>query len=135
MEGVFLSQMEQGEKSLELEAESVRTIGKTSQLLLRKVRALVFDSQGNTSRIIGNKAIYNPKKQIIDLAGNVKVASPAGYEMKSESMRYLAAVKQVETEEAILITGPAAEIQGHGLRYDVESGDFRVGSRVLVTLE
>lgn len=129
MTGVTLRQRKAGEEELRLTAASLRSDEKQEILSLDEVRARVRSSKGPTD-ISGRTGEYDTKQEVLAMSGDVRVALPDGYELRAESLRYLAKPREMETDSAVELAGDRVRVSGTSLWYAFASGDFKVGKRV-----
>ena len=55
----------------------------------------------------------------MDVAGDVVVTSADGYELRTDSLRYSAGMKQISTKDRVVFTGPNMKIEGVGFLADM----------------
>ncbi len=134
MQEVILSQSRGGVEELEIIAQRVTTPHGESHLEMEEVKAVLFDRQRQPTRIVGGKASYDSGAQSLIIRDDVTVVSTSGYEMLTDSLEYQSAARRIATRDAVSIFGPALTVKGHGLSYDLDSGDFKVNGRVHVML-
>lgn len=134
MQQVTISQSRDGVEELQIVAQRVTTPQGESHLEMEEVQAVVFDRQKKPTRITGGQASYDSEAQELNIRDNVTVSSTTGYEMTTDSLEYQLVERLIATRDAVDIVGPAIKVQGKGLRYDLDSGDFQVNGRVLVNL-
>jgi LPS export ABC transporter protein LptC len=70
------------------------------------------------------------KKQLLTLSDQVRVESTEGYTISSSLLHYDDRQKEITTEENVRITTDDMVIKGTGLRYNMETGAYRVDGRV-----
>ncbi len=135
MKDVFLTRFTDGKKELIIKAERVRSEKVDGDLRMDKVEASFFDDNNQVEgRIRGEKGFYEQKKEILTLENQVFVFLKNGWTMESESLRYLLKKQKVETEAAVLISSDGIQVRGMGMKYDLASGAFQVGGRVVCDL-
>jgi LPS export ABC transporter protein LptC len=134
MQQVILSQSRGGVEELEIVARRVTTPQGESHLEMEEVQAVIFDRQKKPTRITGGQASYDSDAQALIIRDHVIVSSTSGYEMTTDSLEYQSSARRIATRDAVAIVGPAINVKGQGLRYDLDSGDFQVDGRVRVNL-
>ncbi|MCD6388992.1 MAG: LPS export ABC transporter periplasmic protein LptC [Desulfobulbaceae bacterium] len=132
MKDVLLTRFTDGRKELTIEADRVRSEKVDGDLRMEQVDATFFDDNNQVEgRIRGEEGLYEQKKEILTLEHQVSVLLKNGWTMKSESLRYFFKSQKVETEEAVLISSDGIQVRGTGMKYDLASGAFQVGGRVV----
>ena len=134
MHQVTLSQSRAGVEELEIVARRVTTPQGESHLEMEEVQAVLFDRRKQPTRITGGQASYDSAAQALIIPDHVTVSSTNGYEMTTASLEYQSTARRIATRDAVSIVGPAIAVQGQGLRYDLDSGDFQVDGRVKVNI-
>ena len=133
MQKVKLSQAENGKEEIRLDA--LRLYSEDDQ------NVLFFDSPvvqlvGNPEEpftVKGGSAVYESKKQILTLHEDVELVS-ADTVVTTSVLRYLSKYKKVKSAAEVDINGDGLRITGTSFFYDLVSGDFRVGKRVVCNL-
>jgi len=132
MKDALLTRFADGRKELVLGAEHVRSENMEGDLHMETVDATFFDDNNQVeARIRGEKGLYEQEKEILTLENQVSVLLKNGWTMKSETLRYLLKEQKVETEAAVLISSDNIQVHGTGMKYDLASGAFQVGGRVV----
>jgi len=133
MTGVQFEQSKNGTQEWLLHASRLFSTENDPDMHLEDVKALFY---GNTAaheetRIRSKKARYNGDTKQITLQGEVVIQNDKGYEMRTESLEYLAAEKKIRTTSAVNIQGNNIEVSGNRLLYDIASGNYRLDGKVV----
>jgi LPS export ABC transporter protein LptC len=132
MTGVEFEQSLNGAKEWLINASRLSSSGSDDNLQFQDVRALFFSSNGNHEKtsISSKRASYNSVSMRLILAGLVLIKNEAGYEMRTDSLEYLAAEKKIQTASAVTIQGSNIAVSGNRLTYDTVTGDFTLAGKV-----
>jgi len=135
MQDVVITQARGGKAEMEVQAANARSLESETILEMREVRAVLFDAHGNPNQLAGRMAVYDSTKQVLSLAGKVSAAAHVGYQVETEALCYLAVPRKVAISAPVRIVGQGTTVTGSGLTYALDSGEFQVAGRVLVTVE
>lgn len=131
LKDVIFTQSKKGEDELKLYAKTISTKGDESFLEMQDVNALLYGKDNKPIFISSGEAIYESAKRILTLINDVNVENKeAGYEIKTQALRYLIDFRKIKTAMTVELTGTNATIKGTSMFYDLDSGNFRVGGRV-----
>lgn len=133
MEGVTLVQGRDGAEEFFLKANRVTSQDDQKVLLIDKADAVLLGGK-ETINISGNEAVYDTEKQIVTLFNDVQLVSSEGRVLKTSVLRYFTKYKKVKSAAELEFTGDGMKISGTTFYYDLNSGDFRVGRRVICSL-
>lgn len=133
MDGVEFEQSRNGVREWLLTASRLYSIGNDSDMQLEDVKALFFGSpgKGEETSIRSDKARYNADTRQLSLQGKVFVLDHRGYEMRTESLEYIAAEKKIRTTSAVNIKGSKIEVSGKRLLYDTTTGNYSLTGNVV----
>ena len=132
MKDALLTRFTNGQKELVVESGRVQSEKVDGDLRMERVEATFFDDKNQVeARVKGKQGLYEQKKEILTLEDHVSVLLKNGWSMKSESLRYLIKKQKVETEAAVLISSDDIQVRGTGMKYNLASGAFQVGGRVV----
>ena len=94
--------------------------GKSDNLIIFDNVKVTFYSKGGMSYTIKGKQgrLRNDTKDI-DISGDVTAASADGYQLKTDTLQYREAVKQISTRDKVVFTGPNMKIEGEGFLADM----------------
>ena len=65
------------------------------------------------------------------MQGKVVVKNQNGYQMRTESLEYIAVEKKIRTTAAVHVKGNNIEVSGKRLLYDTVTGDFSLTGNVV----
>ena len=133
MEGVHFEQSQNGVKEWFLTASRLYSIENDSAMTLEDVSARFFGSTASNKEtdIRSQKARYNTETKQLSLLGKVVIHNDRGYEMKTESLDYLAVEKKIRTTSAVNIKGNNIEVSGKRLLYDTVTGNYSLTGNVV----
>jgi len=130
---VAMSQNRAGLDELLVRADKVQSGRAGAELQMFAVDGQLFGDH-RSLLISGQEATYDSVRQIFTVSDQVKLVTSDGYHLETEVLRYFPKFRKVKTAEAVRLAGSGLKLQGEGLVYDLLTGDFRVGGRVLVDL-
>ncbi len=120
----------QGEKTWELEAESVNQYQEQNILVLEDVKLTFYAKEGRIIYLTAKQGkIYQDSKNV-DLTGEVVLTSSDGYQLKTHSASYRHSEKIVSTSDPVEIDGEQIQLTGKGMLVNVEAKTFKVLSQV-----
>jgi len=133
MDGVHFEQSKNGIKEWFLTASRLYSRENDSDMELQDVNALFFGATGENEEtsIRSQKARYNAETKHLTLQGKVVVQNQKGYEMRTESLEYVAVEKKIRTTSAVQVKGNNIEVSGKRLFYDTVTGDFSLTGNVI----
>lgn len=136
MKGVSMIRYENGLKELAVEAARVHSTEVDGDLQMAEVDGIFYDDKGGQkARIKGDKGLYEQSKEILTLENRVSVELQNGWIMKSEALRYQIKSQKVKTSSDVVLQGKNMTVSGTGMMYDLKTGSFRVGGRVICISE
>jgi LPS export ABC transporter protein LptC len=120
----------QGQKTWELEAESVNQYQEQNMMVLENVKVTFYAKEGRIIYLTGKQGkVYQDSKNI-DLSGDVVLTSSDGYQLKTDSASYRHSEKIVSTGDPVEIDGEQIRLTGKGMLVDVEAKTFKILSQV-----
>jgi LPS export ABC transporter protein LptC len=124
----------QGEKTWELEAESVQQYQEQNMMVLEDVKVTFYAKEGRIIYLTGKQGkVYQDSKNV-DLLGDVVLTSSDGYQLKTHSASYRHSDKIVSTPDPVEIDGEQIRLTGKGMLVDVEAKTFKILSQVKTQL-
>lgn len=124
----------QGQKTWELEAESVNQYQERNMLVLEDVKLTFYSKEGRVIYLIAKQGkVYQDSKNV-DLTGDVVLTSSDGYQLKTQSASYCHAEKVVSTSDPVEIDGEQIQLTGRGMLVNVEAKTFKILSEVKTRL-
>ncbi len=133
MEGVTLVQSRDGQEEFLLKAKKVTSKDDQKVLLLDNADAVLLGTT-RTVNISGKEAVYDTEKQIITVSNDVQLVTSEGHVLHTSVLRYLTKFKKVKSAAEMDFSGEGMKITGTSFYYDLNTSDFRVGSRVTCSL-
>jgi len=129
---VQLSRYEKGQADLVLNAAMVQSGRRgMDSFHLQNVDVLLFAEGKEKAHITGGEGFYDGDKQILTLVEDAAVVVRNQYELRSDALRYLITYKTVKTAAEIFFKSKDFTVRGTGMSYNLESGAYRVGGRVV----
>ncbi len=124
----------QGQKTWELEAESVQQYQEQNMMVLEDVKVTFYAKEGRIIYLTGKQGkVYQDTKNV-DLLGDVVLTSSDGYQLKTHSASYRHSEKTVSTPDPVEIDGEQIRLTGKGMLVDVEAKTFKILSQVKTQL-
>jgi len=133
MKGVQFEQSRNGTKDWLLTAGRLYSREGDPELQLEDVQALFFGPAGKNEKthIKSLKARYNQGTKQVTLSGDVVILNDQGFEIKTDSLEYLADEKRIRTDAAVNIRGSRIAVSGNQLLYDTLTGDYTIAGKVV----
>ena len=124
----------QGQKTWELEAESVQQYQEQNMMVLEDVKVTFYAKEGRIIYLTGKQGkVYQDSKNV-DLLGDVVLTSSDGYQLKTHSASYRHSEKTVSTPDPVEIDGEQIRLTGKGMLVDVEAETVKILSQVKTQL-
>jgi LPS export ABC transporter protein LptC len=124
----------QGQKTWELEAESVDQYQGQNIMVLEDVKLTFYAKEGRVIYLTAKQGkVYQDSKNV-DLLGDVVLTSSDGYRLKTHSASYRHSEKIVSTPDPVEIDGEQIRLTGRGMLVNVEAKTFRILSQVKTQL-
>jgi LPS export ABC transporter protein LptC len=124
----------QGQKTWELEAESVHQYQEQNIMVLEDVKVTFYAKEGRIIYLTGKQGkVYQDSKNV-DLLGDVVLTSSDGYQLKTHSASYCHSEKIVSTADPVEIDGEQIRLTGRGMLVNVEAKTFKILSQVKTQL-
>lgn len=123
-----------GQKTWELEANSVQQYQDQNIMVLEDVKVTFYTKEGRTLFLTGKQGkVYQDSKNV-ELVGNVVLTSSDGYQLKTHSVSYRHLGKIVSTSDPVEIEGEQLRLTGKGMWVDMEAKTFKILSQVKTQL-
>jgi len=124
----------QGQKTWELEAESVDQYQERNIMVLEDVKLTFYAKEGRIVYLTAKQGkVYQDSKDV-DLLGDVVLTSSDGYQLKTHSASYRHSEKIVSTPDPVEIDGEQIRLTGKGMLVNVEAKTFKILSQVKTQL-
>ena len=131
---IRLVEDKQGQKTWELEAESVHQYQEQNIMVLEDVKVTFYAKEGRIIYLTGKQGkVYQDSKNV-DLSGDVVLTSSDGYRLKTQSASYRHSEKIVSTADPVEIDGEQIRLTGKGMLVNVEAKTFKILSQVKTQL-
>jgi LPS export ABC transporter protein LptC len=124
----------QGQKTWELEAESVQQYQGQNMMVLEDVKVTFYAKEGRIIHLTGKQGKIYQNTKNVDLLGDVVLTSSDGYQLKTHSAFYRHSERIVSTPDPVEIDGEQIRLTGKGMLVDVEAKTFKILSQVKTQL-
>jgi len=124
----------QGEKTWELEAESVNQYQEQNVMVLEDVKLTFYAKEGRIIYLTAKQGkVYQDSKNV-DVTGDVVLTSSDGYQLRTHSASYHHSEKMVRSPDPVEIDGEQIRLTGKGMLVNVEAKTFEILSQVKTQL-
>jgi LPS export ABC transporter protein LptC len=124
-----------GQKSWELEAQSVHKYQDQNLMVLQDVKLTFYAKEGRTFFLTGKQGrVYQDSKNV-DLEGDVMLTTSDGYQLRTHSLSYRHLEKIASTSDPVEIEGEQLRLTGKGMSVDMEAKTFKIHSQVKTHLK
>jgi LPS export ABC transporter protein LptC len=124
-----------GQKSWELEAQSVHKYQDQNMMVLQDVKLTFYAKEGRTFFLTGKQGrVYGDSKNV-DLEGDVMLTSSDGYQLKTHSLSYRHLEKTATTSDPVEIEGEQLRLTGKGMSVNMEAKTLKIHSEVKTHLK
>ena len=130
---VKISEAENGKEEMRLDASHLYSKDNQKVLFFDDPVARLVGDREKPVTITGGSAVYDTTKEIITLLDDVELRSP-DTQVLTPALRYMVKYKKVKSAESVEVNREGMRITGTSFFYDLVSGDFRVGKRVVCNL-
>lgn len=124
-----------GRTEWELEADSAQYFKNDSLTVFENVKVVFYSQNGINYTLEGKKGRLRNDTKDMDVSGDVVVTSDDGYKLKTDSLQYNAAVKQITSKDRVVFTGPNIRIEGVGFLADMITDRVSVLANVRTVLK
>ena len=135
MEKIRFVEDKQGQKTWELEANSVQQYQDQNLMILEDVKVTFYSKEGQTFFLTGKKGKVDQSSRNVELVGEVVLTSSDGYRLKTHSISYRHSEKLVSTSDPVDIEGEQIRLTGIGMLVNMEAKTFKVLSQVKTQLK
>lgn len=130
LQKVHLVERKKDRKEWELEANSTEFFDSEKTTHLECVKLKFFPENQKEVTIIGDKGKFNTETKNMEISGNVVVSSLDGYSLKTDSLKWIASKKVVETEDPVEISSESLLVTGKGLFSESDQHKMEIKSNV-----
>ncbi|MBI3398218.1 MAG: LPS export ABC transporter periplasmic protein LptC, partial [Deltaproteobacteria bacterium] len=124
-----------GRKEWELEADSAQYFKDDNLIVFENVKVVFYSKDGIYYTLKGRQGRLRNDTKDIDVAGDVVATSEDGYQLKTDTLKYTAAVRQITTKDRVVFTGHNMRIEGIGLLADMATERVSVLAKVKTVLK
>lgn len=108
-----------GRKDWELEAASAQYFKDDNLTVFENVKVVFYSQKGVNYTLTGREGRLRNDTKDMDIVGNVVVTSTDNYQLKTDSLNYMAGIRQISTKDKVFFTGPNINIEGVGFLADM----------------
>jgi LPS export ABC transporter protein LptC len=123
-----------GRKEWELEADSAQYFKQRNLVVFDNVKVTFYSKDGINYIMQGKQGRLREDTKDMDIEGDVVVTSDDGYELKTNSLKYSGALKQISTKDKVTFSGKNIKIEGKGFLADMATGRASVLADVRTVL-
>jgi LPS export ABC transporter protein LptC len=102
---------------------------------LERIKIKFFLTGGGHVTVIADSGVYRIDDDEMLLNGDVKIRSKDGSTLFSESMHFSQKKKLIWTRDKVFIKGDGLEMEGNGLKYDLQKGKLTIKRQTAVLPE
>ena len=124
-----------GHKEWELEADSAQYFKNDNLTAFENVKVIFYSKNGVNYTLIGREGRLRNDSKDMDIVGDVVVTSTDNYQLKTDSLQYIADVRQISTKDKVFFTGPGINIEGTGFLADMVTEMVSVFANVRTVME
>jgi lipopolysaccharide export system protein LptC len=134
LEKVRFVEDKHGQKTWELEANSVRQYQEQNIMVLEDVKLTFYAKEGRIFYLTSKQGkVYQDSKNV-DLIGDVVLTSNDGYQLKTPSASYRHVEKIISTADPVEIEGEQIRMTGKGMLVSMEAKTLKILSQVKTQL-
>ncbi|MNJ92499.1 Lipopolysaccharide export system protein LptC [compost metagenome] len=112
MQGVHLVESQKGVRDWELFADAAEGSQGTANWKLKKIRVFFYTLEKVEFTVVGDEGNIDAKSKNLVIRGNVVTKSTNGYVFKTPSISYSSANRQIQSPEAVTMSGPPDKTGG-----------------------
>ncbi|MCB2180785.1 MAG: LPS export ABC transporter periplasmic protein LptC [Desulfobulbaceae bacterium] len=132
LRGVSLTRSENGQPEMFLRAEEVKSgTGGMDEFYFKNIAVTLLEQGKTNIEIAGGEGHYDAIKGIVTVVDDVSVLVRNEYELYADALRYLVPYKTLKTASDIFFKSKDASVRGTSMSYNLSTGNYRVGSRVI----
>jgi LPS export ABC transporter protein LptC len=129
LQQVYMIETRDGSKLWEIRADQVEVNEREGLTVLtrvsRPIEIAFFSSQGQAT-CVANRATLDLKTKDVRLDGSVIARSEQGMELRTEQLRWIAASRRLQTDQAVTITRGALLSRGRGMEAETDLERVRI---------
>jgi LPS export ABC transporter protein LptC len=123
LQQVHMVETRDGSTLWEVRADRVEVSERGGVTVLSRVTRLIeitfYSSRGRVT-CVANRAVLDLKTKDVELSGAVVAQSDQGMELKTESLKWIAASRRLQSNQAVTITRGALVSQGKGMEAETD---------------
>ncbi|OFZ30372.1 MAG: LPS export ABC transporter periplasmic protein LptC [Bdellovibrionales bacterium RIFCSPHIGHO2_01_FULL_40_29] len=133
--GVHIVENDENKRSYELFASEASGTS-DAQWVLKKVKVQFFSENNSSFTVMGEVGEIDGTTKDMIIRGEVLTTSTNGYQFKTDSLRYTAKDKIMNSTDAVYMQGPpdskgsGFQLRGNGLRVDIRNNKMEILSQV-----
>lgn len=135
MEKIHFVEDKHGQKTWELEADSVQQYQNQDLILLEDVKVTFYSKGEGTFSLTGKRGKIYQNSKNMELEGEVILTSSEGYRLKTHSISYNHLEKSVKSSDPVEIEGGQIQIAGIGMLVNMEKKTFKILRQVRTHLK
>lgn len=124
-----------GREDIRLQAAKAQALATDAPITMQEINATINDKTGKVFHLKSNRGKYDPTEQILTMTDSVRGTTADGYNLATESLRYLNRQKTLESDQQVRLLGPGMEILAGNLLLNTETNSFNLGGRVKVKFQ
>ncbi len=121
LEKIRLVEDKRGEKTWELDAKAIQQYQGQNIILIEDVKVTFHTKEGRSFILSGKKGKVYQDSRNMELEGDVLLTSSDGYRLKTHSIFYHHANREVTSPDPVEIDGKEIRVVGRGMRVDMEA--------------
>jgi LPS export ABC transporter protein LptC len=123
---LFLTEEKAGTILWELSARIAQSFGKGGRTLLEDLRVTLYNRDGRTVTLKGDRGSIDDKTRDIEVEGGILVTSSDGLSLRTESLQYKHEQREITTKAPVRIDGRGIRISGVGLLMDLATEEISI---------
>jgi LPS export ABC transporter protein LptC len=135
LEKIRFVEDKQGQKTWELEANSVQQYQDQNIMVLEDVKVTFYSKEGQTFILTGKKGKVDQDSKDVELVGDVVLTSSDGYQLKTNSISYRHSEKLIRSSDPVSIEGEQIRLTGIGMLVNMKAKTFKILSQVKTHLK
>lgn len=134
LKDVCYTQVRNGFKEWVLNAHSASYFEHTGNLLLNRIHMIFYERNGKRIYLTGERGKLNTTTKDIEVYGNIVVVSEDGYQLRTNSLKYLSSKRHMYTKDRVWIGSKDIIMEGEGLEFDVDTKKITILRDIKTTL-
>ncbi|MFQ5441767.1 MAG: LPS export ABC transporter periplasmic protein LptC [Thermodesulfobacteriota bacterium] len=124
IDNIHYSSTREGRVEWELDALSATRYKLEDLMVFDTLKVVFFAKDGTPYRLSSKEGRYIENRGELEAIGDVVITSPDGYNLKADSIKYVTEPGEITSRGPVKIASRGMDVQGVGLRVDVESGSL-----------